>query len=356
MKYGLIGCGRIAKKHLRAAKVNQLEITAICDICPEKMKKILLETGIRSDAVRQYTDYYSMLVNEKLDLISIATESGSHAEIALSVIEKGIHVIIEKPIALNIADADAIVQKGIENNVVVSVCHQNRFNIAVQKMRAALEDGRFGKISHGSLAVRWNRSRDYYAQADWRGTWKEDGGALMNQCIHGIDLLCWMMNSRPVSVCGFIRRRLHDYIEAEDIGVGIISFENGSVAAVEGTTNMYSHNLEETLCLSGEFGTVKIGGVAANDIEVWDFHTLNEADEQNRKYHEIVKDVYGNGHDILFQDVKTAIEQSTLPYVTALDGRNSLEIILAIYQSQKTGKIVQLPLRSFSTMEMRHIF
>lgn len=202
----------------------------------------------------------------ELDLVGIATESGIHAEIALYCIEHNINVIIEKPMAMSIEDADKIIKLSEEKGVKVSACHQNRFNIAVQEMRKALEAGRFGKLSHGSIHVRWNRNENYYTQAPWRGTWSQDGGALMNQCIHGIDLLRWMLGNEIDEVYGVTKQQFHDYLEAEDIGMAVVKFKNGAVATIEGTTNVYPKNLEETLYLFGENGTVKLGGKSTNNI------------------------------------------------------------------------------------------
>ena len=186
MKYALIGCGRISTNHIKAAVNNKLEIAAVCDVIEGHMEDVLAKHGLEGDgSIKRYTDYKRMIDENKLDFVSIATESGLHAAIALYCIEKGIHVIIEKPMAMSLADADKIIALSEEKHVKVSACHQNRFNIAVQEMRDALESGRFGKLSHGSIHVRWNRNPEYYRQAPWRGTWAQDGGALMNQCIHG---------------------------------------------------------------------------------------------------------------------------------------------------------------------------
>ena len=195
MKYALIGCGRIATNHVKAVQNNKLEFVAACDIVPEHIETLLEKHGLQSDAsIARYTDYKKMLEEHpEIQLAAIATESGVHAEIALYCICHGVNVIIEKPMAMKIDDAEEIIRKSAEKGVIVSACHQNRFNMAVQKARQALESGRFGKLSHGSIHVRWNRNKAYYDQAPWRGTWAQDGGCLMNQCIHGIDLLRWMM-------------------------------------------------------------------------------------------------------------------------------------------------------------------
>lgn len=177
MKYALIGCGRISVNHIKAAVNNNLEITAVCDVLPERMESVLEKHGLeKNTGIKRYTDYRQMISENRIELISIATQSGLHAEIALYCIEHGIHVIIEKPIAMSMEDADKITSLSEEKNVKVCACHQNRFNIAVQELRRALEAGRFGKLSHGSIHVRWNRNREYYEQAPWRGTWAQDGG------------------------------------------------------------------------------------------------------------------------------------------------------------------------------------
>ena len=214
MKYALIGCGRIAVNHIKAALNNGLEICAVCDIKPEAMETLLSKYGLeKEEAIRRYTSYRDLLAAEKPTLVSIATESGIHAEIALACIDAGVNIIIEKPMAMSMADAEEIIRRSEQAGVKVSACHQNRFNVAVRQTRKALEEGRFGQISHGSVHVRWNRNRDYYDQAPWRGTWAQDGGCLMNQCIHGIDLLRWMMGDEVDEIYGVTRQQFHDYLE-----------------------------------------------------------------------------------------------------------------------------------------------
>lgn len=353
MKYALIGCGRIATNHIKAALNNQLEIAAVCDIQPEHMKKLLERHGLwADDSIKHYTDYKAMIAEVQPELVSIATESGIHAEIAIFCIKHGVHVIIEKPMAMSMADANEIIRLSEERNVKVSACHQNRFNIAVQEMRQALEAGRFGKLSHGSIHVRWNRNKNYYTQAPWRGTWAQDGGALMNQCIHGIDLLRWTFGGEIEEVYGQTRQQFHDYLEAEDVGMAVVKFKNGAIATIEGTTNVYPKNLEETLYIFGEKGTVKLGGTSTNNIDVWDFADETEADTKNKGLEEATSNVYGNGHTSLFADVVDAIQTDRKPYADAYAGRDALELVLAIYKSQKEGKAVKLPLSEFSSLDM----
>lgn len=357
MRYALIGCGRISTNHIKAVVNNKLELVAVCDVVPEHMESVLAKHDLQNDtSIKRYTDYKQMVEENQIDLISIATESGLHGEIALYCIEHGIHVIIEKPMAMSLEEADRIIALSEENGVKVAACHQNRFNIAVQEMRQAVEAGRLGKLSHGSIHVRWNRNKDYYTQAPWRGTWEQDGGALMNQCIHGIDLLRWMLGDEVESVYGVTRQQFHHYLEAEDLGMAVVKFKNGAVATIEGTTNVYPQNLEETLYLFGEKGTVKLGGKSTNNIDVWDFADETEADTKNKGLEEATSNVYGNGHSSLFADMMQAIEEDRKPYVDAYAGRRALEMVLAIYKSQKTGEVVTFPVKEFASTDMRGEF
>lgn len=353
MRYALIGCGRISTNHIKAAVQNNLEITAVCDVMPEHMENVLKKHGLHENPlIRRYTDYRQMIQEIRPELASIATESGLHAEIALYCIENGIHVIIEKPMAMSLRDADKIIQMSEEKCIKVSACHQNRFNVAVQQLRKALEGGRFGRLSHGSIHVRWNRNRDYYTQAPWRGTWAQDGGALMNQCIHGIDLLRWTFGNEIDEVYGQTRQQFHHYLEAEDAGMAVVKFKNGAIATIEGTTNVFPQNLEETLYVFGERGTVKIGGKSTNNIDVWNFADETDLDLKNKGLQEATSNVYGNGHISLFADMIDAIKNDRQPYVDAYAGRSALELVLAIYKSQKEGRVVKLPLKDFSSVDM----
>lgn len=353
MRYALIGCGRIATNHVKAVVNNGLEFAAVCDVVPENMESLLAKHGLNKDtSIARYTDYKKMVEEIRPELVGIATESGIHAQIALFCIDHGVNCIIEKPIAMSIEDADEIIRRSEEKGVKVSACHQNRFNIAVQEARKALEAGRFGKLSHGSIHVRWNRNQNYYDQAPWRGKWASDGGALMNQCIHGIDLLRWMFGDEVEEVYGATRQQFHHYLEAEDIGMAVVKFKNGAIATIEGTTNVYPQNLEETLYIFGENGTVKIGGKSTNNIDVWDFADETDKDSANKNLQEATSNVYGNGHTSLYADVMDAIQNDRKPYVDAVAGRNALEMVLAIYKSQKEGVPVRLPLKEFKSTDM----
>ena len=356
MKYALIGCGRISPNHFAAAKANDLEIVAICDLVAAKMKDKKLKFDL-DDTVKQYTDYEEMLRNEEPELVAIATESGKHAEIALKCMDYGCNLIIEKPIALSIEDADRIIEKAKKQHLKVCASHQNRFNKSIRKIREAVEKNRFGRMFYGTAHIRWCRDREYYDRAEWRGTWEQDGGALMNQCIHNIDLLRWMMGDEVEEVVGMTDRLHHNYIEAEDLGIALIKFKNGAYGIVEGTTNIYPRNLEETLYLFGEKGTVKAGGTSVNIIEEWRFSDmLDNPEDVKRQFHENPPNVYGYGHTPLYADVIDAIRNDREPYVDAEAGKRALELVLAIYQSAYTGTSVKFPLEKCATIDFKGRF
>ncbi|MFJ5713898.1 Gfo/Idh/MocA family protein [Neobacillus sp. NPDC093127] len=356
LRYAIIGCGRISPNHIAAAIENGLEIVALCDIEPENMNDKILKNNL-PQSISQYTDYKMLLEKEKPQLVAICTESGKHGQIALDCIEAGSHLIIEKPIALSLEEADEIINNAREKKLKVSACHQNRFNKSIQKIREAAEEERFGRLLHGTAHIRWNRGEDYYKQAPWRGTWEQDGGALMNQCLHNIDLLRWMMGDEIIEVVGMTDNLNHNFIEAEDLGMALIKFSNGSYGIVEGTTNIYPNNLEETLYLFGEKGTVKAGGKSVNLIEEWQFaDNLDDPDDVKEKFQENPPNVYGFGHNPLYADVIDAIQNDRQPYVTAEDGRRALELVLAIYKSAAEGKSVKLPLSKCSSIDFKGRF
>lgn len=349
MKYALIGCGRVAPSHIKAAKLNGLDIVALCDVDYEKAVAFSKNEDIQNSKI--YADYKEMLEKEDLDFVSIATISGVHGEIASYCAEKGVNFLVEKPMAMSIPEADDIIEKAEKSGVIAGVCHQNRFNIAVQELRRAIDENRFGKISHGSIHIRWCRKEDYYKQDDWRGKWATDGGALMNQCIHGIDLLRWMMGDEIESIYGSVRNQYHPYIEAEDVGVAVVNFKNGAVATIEGTVNSVD-DFEETLCVFGEDGMVRLGGMSANTVDVWQFKDEESADSDRRFIEEKAPNVYGNGHTSLYLDFINAVKEKRAPYVDLYAGKRALETVLAIYKSQKTGEKVNLPLTDFGTVDM----
>ena len=353
IRYALIGCGRIAPNHIAACMNNadDLEICAVCDPVAERMEEVLKPMAQEERAkVRRYADYRDMLEAEKPELCAIATESGRHAAIGLDVLRAGCNVIIEKPIALSIDDARALIAEAEKRGLKLCACHQNRFNKSIRKIRSAVEEGRFGRMLHGAAHIRWNRGPSYYEQARWRGTWEQDGGALMNQCIHNIDLLRWMMGDEVTEVMAYTDNLQHDYIQAEDLGMALVKFASGAYGLIEGTTNIYPHNLEETLYLFGESGTVKAGGKSVNIIEEWDFRDgRGDPAAIKQHYGENPPNVYGFGHTPLYADVIDAVRTNRAPYVDGHAGLRALELVLAIYKSAAEHRPVQLPLEHCST-------
>jgi UDP-N-acetyl-2-amino-2-deoxyglucuronate dehydrogenase len=361
-KVALIGCGRISFKHVEAFIKNPglFTLVAACDHRLERAraKADEYEKAFPGAKVALYADYRDMLAKEKPDIVTLATESGYHAKIALECLDSGCHVICEKPMALSTADADAMIASAKRNGKKLAVCFQNRFNAPVQRARKAYEAGRFGRMLHGMIQVRWNRNEAYYAEAPWRGTWELDGGTLMNQCTHGIDLLQWMMGEDVVRVHGVTRRYLRP-IQAEDFGTAILEFKSGAVGIIEGTADVYPGNLNETLSLFGDRGTAVIGGLAVNKLETWRFSDAAAlGDAEDKVLDPAEKDpptVYGFGHAALFADFAAAISEGREPLVSGEAGKKALEVILSIYKSMKEGGPVDLPIR-FSAAEMAGTF
>ena len=357
LKFAIVGCGRISYKHVEALVHNYEEavLVATCDVIEAHAvsKKEEYEKQIQEGSlVNVYTDYKEMLDKEEIDVVTIATESGYHPEIAIYCMKKGKHVVVEKPMALSIEDADKMILTAKENNVKLCVCHQNRFNKPIQQLRNAVENNRFGKLINGTARILWTRNMGYYEQAPWRGTWKLDGGTLMNQCIHNIDLLQWMLGGEIDTVYAQCDTFIRD-IEAEDFGAIMIRFKNGAIGLIEGSACVYPKNLEETLSIFGQSGTACIGGLAVNKIETWRFQ--DELDSENEILQQQEDDpdsVYGFGHTPLFKDLINAINNNTEPLINGEEGKKGMAIILAAYKSRLTGLPVKFPLTQFSTLEM----
>ena len=338
-KFGLIGCGRIAPNHARnICELENAELMAVCDILPDQALKYSQEYGGET-----YTDYRKLLDRSDIEIVAIATPSGLHAEIGIAAANAGKHVIIEKPMALSLDDADRLIQACKQNQVYLSVCHQNRYNQVVQRLRQAITEGRFGKLAHATAVIRWYRDQAYFDQDSWHGTWAQDGGVLMNQSIHNIDLLLWMMGT-ATSVYGKIATQLRQ-IQVEDLGLANLTFANGALGLIEASSTTYPRNLEETLNIFGELGTAVLGGPSLNRIEVWRF-----ADGQDDEA-EVIKtsgetppNIYGFGHRTLYQRLMAAIENGEPCDIPGEEGRKALELILGIYHSHLSNRPVDLPL------------
>ena len=355
MKYALIGCGRVSPNHIVAATKNGLEIVALCDISKNSVFELKEKCPLIKN-VKSYKNYSEMLEKEKPDLVAIATESGKHADIAVDCIIAGCNVIIEKPIALSVKDADRIIEAADKAGVKVAANHQNRFNGSIQKIREAVEAGRFGRIFHATTQIRWSRPESYYKQAPWRGTWEMDGGALMNQCIHNIDLMNWMLGEEPVEVIAMTDNLNHDYIEVEDMGLAIVKYKNGAYGAVEGSVNVFGGDLEEALCIFGEKGTVKADGTINNLIENWRFaDDIDDEDAVKTEFSVPVDHIYGKGHTPLYADMIDAINNNRKPYVDVREGKKALELVLAIYKAAAEKRAVSLPLKEGATVDFKKV-
>lgn len=340
IKFAIIGCGRISYKHVEALVNNYDDavLVAVCDVVPERAaeqlqnyRKGILERYGCEVAAKAYENYRMMIVSEEIDVVTIATESGYHAQISIDCLEQGKHVLVEKPMAMTLEEADRMIAAAERNRLKLCVCHQNRFNPVVQLLRRAVEEGRFGRIISGTARILWNRDENYYAQAPWRGTLELDGGCLMNQCIHNIDLLQWMIGSEVEHVTAELDTFTHN-IEGEDFGALLVRFKNRAIGIIEGSVCVYPKNLEETLSIFGEKGTVVIGGLAVNNIETWRFADGKDHEEemigQNWKEPDTV---YGYGHTPLFKDMIDAVNKDNEPYINGREGRKGLEIILRAY-------------------------
>lgn len=344
-KIALIGCGRISYKHVEAiaAQHPHAVLSAVCDPIVERAEakaseyQVLMQNkGVMADKPRVYKDYQEMLADNTAILAAVATESGLHAEISIKCMESGLHVLVEKPMALSTRDADEMIACAERNKIKLAVAHQNRFNKTIQKLRQALEAGRFGRVLAGNARVLWNRNQDYYTQAPWRGTYAQDGGCLMNQCIHNIDLLQWMLGGEIDQIQGMMANFTHPYIEAEDYGSIQISFKNGAIGNVEGTVCVYPKNLEETLTILGEQGTVVIGGKALNQIVAWNFADgLDSLEEVQKECDNEIESVYGWGHITLYADLLESIRNDRKPLIDGFEGKIGMSIILHAYKASR---------------------
>lgn len=335
----LVGCGRIAQRHAQLLGGGQIEgarLVAVCDIIADRAQTLGEKYGVLA-----YTDMTEMLARHKPDLAAILTESGNHASHAIAAAKHGTNVLVEKPMALTLADADAMIETCDTAGVRLFVVKQNRFNRPVIKLREALEAGRFGKLTLGTVRVRWCRPQHYYDQAPWRGTWGLDGGVLTNQASHHVDLLEWMMGDVQ-SVMGMTTKSLAD-IEAEDTATVILRFMSGALGVIEATTATRPKDLEGSISILGERGSVEIGGFAVNQMKIWDFEEKYEGDsEVFERYSVNPPDVYGFGHREYYQHVISALLHGGPNLVDGLVGRRSLELITAIYESVETGQEVRL--------------
>ncbi len=341
IRFALVGCGRIAQRYgslFASNSINHSNLVAACEVNEDR--RIKFENDFQ---IPVYPNIDSMMQKhcDEIDVVAILTESGTHAQVAFELLKFEKHLVVEKPMALRLKDADEMIKQCDAAGVKLFVVKQNRFNLPVVKLKEALDAGRFGKITMGTVRVRWCRKQEYYDQDAWRGTWAMDGGVFANQASHHIDLLEWLLGE-PVSVFAKSRTALVD-IEVEDTGVAIITFESGAIGIVEATNATRPIDLEGSISILGEKGTVEIGGFAVNDMKVWNFEESEPGDEAILNgCRTNPPDVYGFGHIEYLNNVVDCLEKGSPSLVDGLEGRKSLELINAIYESIETGKEIRL--------------
>ncbi len=337
LKFGIIGCGRVAPRHAQSlAQLPETQLVAVADVKANRVQHFAKKYG-----ANPYIDYHKMLAQPDIDAVNVCVPSGLHASVAIDVMQAGKHVLVEKPIALNLADADRMIATARETGRLLGVVLQNRYNAPMQQVYQLLSDGRLGQLYLGSVCVRWYRPQSYY-EDDWHGTWAMDGGALMNQSIHHIDALQWFIG--PVKSVYAYTATLAHKIETEDVGIAVLRFRSGALGTIEGSTLTWPQNLEGSLSLFGEHGSVKVGGTALNRITLW------KVDGELEREAEILTSqrvdpptVYGYSHREAIQDFAQSLIHGRQPSMSGSEARKSLALVLAIYESARIGREVVLP-------------
>lgn len=336
---GLLGCGRIAKRHadlLGNGQISGARLSAVCDIVPDRADAYGAQFNVPS-----FHHIDEFLNHRGIDVVAVLTPSGMHPEHAIMAAQAGKHVVVEKPMALRLDDADAMIHACDDAGVKLFVVKQNRFNVPVRKLREALDAGRFGKLILGTVRVRWCRDQAYYDQDPWRGTWQFDGGVLTNQASHHVDLLEWMMGDVESVHARSTVALAH--IETEDTAIATLKFCNGALGIIEATTAARPKDLEGSISVLGERGAVEIAGFSVNKIRTWQFSDPAIEDEEiMHRYSVNPPNVYGFGHQAYYEHVVSCIRDGSAAIVDGLVGRKSLELISAMYESIETGKEVNL--------------
>ena len=336
---GLLGCGRISSNHIQAFSDHRdlCTLKAVCDIKSARAEAVGKATGAKA-----YTRYKDLLADPAVDVVSIATPSGLHPEHGILAARAGKHIVVEKPIGVNLKAVDELIRTCDHEGVQLFVIKQNRLNATMQLLKRAVEKGRFGRIYMAQSNVFWQRPQEYYDQARWRATWEFDGGAFMNQASHYVDSLHWLLGEveSVMAMTGTLARR----IEAEDTGSAVIRFRNHAIATINVTMLTYPKNFEGSITILGEQGTVKLGGIALNRIEKWEFDSYDDDDRLVNESNYTPSNVYGNGHSTYFKNVFEVLLGRAEPETDGRHGRKAVELVLAIYRSAKQGRQVSLPL------------
>jgi UDP-N-acetyl-2-amino-2-deoxyglucuronate dehydrogenase len=340
LKFTLVGCGRISSKHFESIQqIDNVEIVACCDIIEERA----IEAANNYQVSAHFTDYEEMLTKIECNGVIICTPSGLHPQMGILAAKRKLHVITEKPMATNHKDADNLIKTCDDYGVNLFVVKQNRLNPTIQLLKRAIVNGRFGQIYVIQSNVFWQRPQSYYDMAKWRGTWEFDGGAFMNQASHYVDIVQWLIG--PVQSVMAETATMARIIETEDTGCAILRFRNGVIGNINVTMLSYPRNFEGSVTVLGEKGSVKIGGIALNKIEKWEFEDYDDADSMIERNNYQPPNVYGLGHLPYYQNVIKALQGECEPDTDGRSGRKSVEIIEAIYHSAKSGKKISLPLK-----------
>jgi predicted dehydrogenase len=334
--WGIIGCGRIAPRHAQSIhQVAHAHLVAAADLKANRVEHFAQEYGCAA-----YTDYHALLHRADVQVVSVCVPSGLHAQVAIDALQMGKDVLVEKPIAINLADADRMIATAESTGRKLGVVLQNRYNHPLQALRGAIDEGKLGPLHLGNACVRWYRPQSYY-EDEWHGTWAMDGGALMNQSVHHIDALQWLMG--PVaSVYAYTATRAHT-MEAEDVGVAVVRFVSGALATIEGSTVTWPQNLEGSVAVFGAHGSVKIGGTALNRIELWKVAgELEQEAELLTSQRVDPPSVYGYSHREVIRDFVQAVLEDRPPDTPGAEARKSLALVLAIYASAQSGREVHM--------------
>ncbi|MBU5674078.1 Gfo/Idh/MocA family protein [Paenibacillus brevis] len=347
IKFGLVGCGRIADRHIRSlAECEDAELTALFDVQPERMAAVEADyakfSGCQGEMAK-YTDMEQLLKDPQVQAVIIATPSALHAKLASEAIRSGKHVMLEKPMALSLQDAENIIALAQKYEVTVQVCHQLRYRKIMTQVKELIESGTMGKLYLGVVSMRLQRSAAYYEAAPWRGTWEQDGGMLLNQGIHLVDLLQWFLGD-GTRVFGSLQRGLL-MKETEDVAAGIVNFKDGAIGMIEANTVTYPGNYDNCITLFGEKGTVSIGGIRLDEVRKWSFSDPNVPDP--------VIEPAGEEHVRMYERfIKAAKNQEKAVLIDAKEGKRALELIFALYDSALKGRSMPIPLISFHTEMM----
>lgn len=336
IRFALIGCGAIANKHVTAIKrIKNAEVVGGFDINPETANSFEKRHHIPT-----FVSIEEMANKTNLDVFNILTPSGLHAKNILELIPFNKHFVVEKPLALRLDQIDQIIERCDARGIKIFVVQQNRFNPPIKKLKEALDKGRFGKLVLGTVRVRWCREQAYYDQKSWRGTWEYDGGVFTNQASHHIDMLIWLMGEVE-SVLAKTATRLVN-IEAEDTGVAILRFKNAALGILEATTATRPKDLEGSISILGEKGSVEIGGFFMNELKTWNFKETDDMDYEIWNKFSNVPNEFAWNHTKFFEDVLDSLINEKRGLIDGFEGRKSVELVSAIYESAETGREITL--------------